>query len=41
MPRRRVGYDTGFELGGRVNRPFDPDLVRRELSATAECPAVR
>ncbi|HET6706611.1 hypothetical protein [Amycolatopsis sp.] len=44
MRAKGIGYDTGFELGGHVNRPFDPDLVRRELTIIRDdlhCTAVR
>ncbi|MGW4063057.1 hypothetical protein ACWEGE_32570 [Amycolatopsis sp. NPDC004747] len=44
MRAKGIGYDTGFELDGRVNRPFDPDLVRRELAIIRDelhCTAVR
>jgi hypothetical protein len=39
-----IGYDTGLERDGRFNRPFDPDLVRRELTIIRDdlhCTAVR
>ncbi|WP_410596951.1 hypothetical protein [Amycolatopsis sp. lyj-23] len=44
MRAKGIGYDTGFELGGSFNRPFDPDLVRRELTIIRDdlhCTAVR
>ncbi|WP_439379250.1 hypothetical protein [Amycolatopsis lexingtonensis] len=44
MRAKGIGYDTGFERGGRFNRPFDPDLVRRELAIIRDdlhCTAVR
>lgn len=44
MRAKGIGYDTGFERGGRFNRPFDPDLVRRELTIIRDdlhCTAVR
>ncbi|WP_370962098.1 hypothetical protein [Amycolatopsis sp. cg9] len=44
MRAKGIGYDTGFERGGRFNRPFDPDLVRRELAVIRHdlhCTAVR
>ncbi|WP_410573737.1 hypothetical protein [Amycolatopsis sp. cmx-4-61] len=44
MRAKGIGYDTGFEIDGRVNRPFDPDLVRRELTIIRDdlhCTAVR
>ncbi|MGW3962664.1 hypothetical protein ACWED2_22790 [Amycolatopsis sp. NPDC005003] len=44
MRAKGIGYDTGFERGGRFNRPFEPDLVRRELAIIRDdlhCTAVR
>ncbi|WP_103353448.1 hypothetical protein [Amycolatopsis sp. CA-128772] len=44
MRAKGIGYDTGFRRGGRFNRPFDPDLVRRELTIIRDelhCTAVR
>ncbi|SFW85104.1 hypothetical protein [Amycolatopsis australiensis] len=44
MRAKGVGYDTGFERGGRFNRPFGPGLVRRELTIIRDdlhCTAVR
>ncbi|MDQ7805424.1 hypothetical protein Q5425_16880 [Amycolatopsis sp. A133] len=44
MRAKGIGYDTGLERGGRFNRPFDPDLVRRELTIIRDdlhCTAVR
>lgn len=44
MRAKGIGYDTGFERDGRFNRPFDPDLVRRELTIIRDdlhCTAVR
>jgi hypothetical protein len=25
MRAKGIGYDTGFEVGGRFNRPFEPE----------------
>jgi hypothetical protein len=39
-----IGYDTGMARGERFNRPFEPDLVRRELTIIRDdlhCTAVR
>lgn len=44
MRAKGIGYDTGLARGGRFNRPFDPDLVRRELAIIRDdlhCTAVR
>ncbi|MEV6829994.1 hypothetical protein [Amycolatopsis sp. NPDC051102] len=44
MRAKGIGYDTGLARGGRFNRPFDPDLVRRELTIIRDdlhCTAVR
>lgn len=44
MRAKGIGYDTGFERGGKFNRPFDPGLVRRELAVIRDdlhCTAVR
>ena len=44
MRAKGIGYDTGFERDGQFNRPFDPDLVRRELVIIHDelhCTAVR
>jgi len=44
MRAKGIGYDTGFEVGGRFNRPFEPELVRRELAIIRDdlhCTAVR
>jgi hypothetical protein len=44
MRVKGIGYDTGLAPGGRFNRPFDPDLVRRELTVIRHdlhCTAVR
>jgi hypothetical protein len=44
MRAKGIGYDTGFERTGRFNRPFEPDLVRRELTIIRDdlhCTAVR
>jgi hypothetical protein len=44
MRAKGIGYDTGIERGGRFNRPFDPELVRRELTIIRDdlhCTAVR
>jgi hypothetical protein len=44
MRAQGIGYDTGFERGGRFNRPFEPGLVRRELTIIRDalhCTAVR
>lgn len=44
MRAKGIGYDTGLAPGGRFNRPFDPDLVRRELTIIRDdlhCTAVR
>src|SRR3978361_2141786 len=44
MRANGIGYDTGFEVGGTVNRPFEPELVRRELRIIRDdlhCTAVR
>ncbi|WP_103335808.1 hypothetical protein [Amycolatopsis sp. CA-126428] len=44
MRAKGIGYDTGLELAGRFNRPFEPDLVRRELTIIRDdlhCTAVR
>ncbi|MFF1615392.1 hypothetical protein ACFVYA_47310 [Amycolatopsis sp. NPDC058278] len=44
MRAKGIGYDTGFERAGRFNRPFEPDLVRRELAIIRDdlhCTAVR
>ncbi|MFI5585901.1 hypothetical protein ACIA5G_12765 [Amycolatopsis sp. NPDC051758] len=44
MRAKGIGYDTGFERDGQFNRPFDPDLVRRELAIIHDelhCTAVR
>jgi hypothetical protein len=44
MRAKGIGYDTGFERDGRFNRPFDRDLVRRELAIIRDdlhCTAVR
>jgi hypothetical protein len=44
MRAKGIGYDTGFERDGRFNRPFEPDLVRRELTIIRDdlhCTAVR
>lgn len=44
MRAKGIGYDTGLERGGKFNRPFDPDLVRRELTIIRDdlhCTAVR
>ncbi|HEX4203159.1 MAG TPA: hypothetical protein VHZ51_02960 [Ktedonobacteraceae bacterium] len=41
---RGIGYDTGFRIGGTINRPFDRALVRRELQIIHDdlhCNAVR
>ncbi|WIV55750.1 hypothetical protein [Amycolatopsis nalaikhensis] len=44
MRAKGIGYDTGFERGGKFNRPFDTGLVRRELAVIRDdlhCTAVR
>jgi hypothetical protein len=44
MRAKGIGYDTGIELDGVFNRPFDPVLVRRELEIIRDdlhCTAVR
>ncbi|MCR6485157.1 hypothetical protein M8542_20210 [Amycolatopsis sp. OK19-0408] len=44
MRGKGIGYDTGLARDGRFNRPFDPDLVRRELTIIRDdlhCTAVR
>ncbi len=44
MRAKGIGYDTGLARGGRFNRPFDPGLVRRELTIIRDdlhCTAVR
>lgn len=44
MRAKGIGYDTGLERDGRFNRPFDPELVRRELTIIRDdlhCTAVR
>jgi hypothetical protein len=44
MRAKGIGYDTGFAVGGRLRRPFEPELVRRELSIIRDdlhCTAVR
>jgi hypothetical protein len=44
MRAKGIGYDTGLERAGRFNRPFEPDLVRRELAIIRDdlhCTAVR
>ncbi|MEV4052508.1 hypothetical protein AB0J55_15105 [Amycolatopsis sp. NPDC049688] len=44
MRAKGIGYDTGLARGGQFNRPFDPDLVRRELTIIRDelhCTAVR
>ena len=44
MRAKGIGYDIGFERDGQFNRPFDPDLVRRELAIIHDelhCTAVR
>src|SRR5215469_18526514 len=41
---RGIGYDTGFSLDGVTHRPFDHELVRRELQIIRDdlhCTAVR
>jgi len=43
MRAKGIGYDTGFSLDGVTRRPFDHDLVRRELRIIREdlhCTAV-
>ncbi len=44
MRAKGIGYDTGLARDGRFNRPFDADLVRRELTIIRDdlhCTAVR
>lgn len=44
MRAKGIGYDTGLARDGVFNRPFDPDLVRRELTIIRDdlhCTAVR
>jgi hypothetical protein len=44
MRAKGIGYDTGIEIDGVYNRPFDPVLVRRELEIIRDdlhCTAVR
>ncbi len=39
-----IGYDTGFSLDGVTRRPFDHEVVRRELQVIRDdlhCTAVR
>src|SRR5262249_53188309 len=39
-----IGYDTGFSLDGVTRRPFDHEIVRRELQIIRDdlhCTAVR
>ncbi|WP_420799422.1 hypothetical protein [Ktedonospora formicarum] len=44
MRARGIGYDTGFSVDGVTRRPFDPELVRRELQIIHDdlhCTAIR
>jgi hypothetical protein len=44
MRAKGIGYDTGLAVGGTFNRPFEPELVRRELAIIRDdlhCTAVR
>jgi hypothetical protein len=44
MRAKGIGYDTGFAVGGTFNRPFEPELARRELAIIRDdlhCTAVR
>ncbi|EWC62375.1 hypothetical protein UO65_2362 [Actinokineospora spheciospongiae] len=44
MRAKGIGYDTGLSLDGDTRRPFDPDVVRRELQIIRDdlhCTAVR
>jgi hypothetical protein len=44
MRAKGIGYDTGFVVGETFNRPFEPELVRRELRIIRDdlhCTAVR
>ncbi|WP_165423906.1 hypothetical protein [Ktedonosporobacter rubrisoli] len=44
MRARGIGYDTGFSADGETRRPFDHEIVRRELQIIRDdlhCTAVR
>ena len=44
MRVKGISYDTGFWLGGTIERPFEPELVRHELDTIKNdlhCTAVR
>lgn len=45
MRGKGINYDTGFlRAGGSTHEPFDPDVVRREMSIIHDdlhCTAVR